>query len=189
VEGDSHAALSKVVASLTPGLVACLDVALGRLPSPGVPVVQDLDGPRFMTTQSLYSKVAPRGGALLYTFKQLDPRRPGDPREDERDLEDLLDRAQPGWREALIKRQYLTRMEAVGALPTASGGGFAGRPGRRVPGLEGLYLAGDWVGPEGFLVDASVGSARSAARFVLEDGIPSRKDRGRAASFARTTYP
>ena len=189
VDGDSHVALSEVVESLPPGLVACLDVALERLPSPDVPVVQDLDGPRFMTAQSLYSKVAPRGAALLYTFKQLDPRRPGDPREDERDLEDLLDRAQPGWREVLVKRQYLPRMEAVGALPTAIGGGFAGRPGHRLPGLEGLYLAGDWVGPEGFLVDASVGSARSAARSVLEDRIPSRKNRGRAASFERTTYP
>lgn len=175
VDGDSHAALRGVVDSLTPGRVACLDVALERLPSPDVPVVQDLDGPRFMTAQSLYSKVAPEGGALVYTFKQLDPRRSGDPREDERDLEDLLDRAQPGWRQVLIKRQYLPRIEAICALPTAGGGGFAGRPGNRVPGLDGLYLAGDWVGHEGFLVDASVASARSATRLVLEDGLPSQK--------------
>ncbi|MBA2713599.1 MAG: NAD(P)/FAD-dependent oxidoreductase [Rubrobacteraceae bacterium] len=176
VDGGSPATLRRVVDSLTPGLVACLDLALERLPSPDVPVVQDLGGPRFMTAQSLYSRVAPEGGALIYTFKQLDPRHPGDPREDERDLEDLLDRAQPGWREVLIKRQYLPRMEAVSALPTASSGGFAGRPGHQVSGLEGLYLAGDWVGPEGFLVDASVGSAQEAARLVLENGLPLRKD-------------
>jgi hypothetical protein len=66
----------------------------------------------------------------------------------------------------LIKRQYLPRIEAVGALPTASGGGFAGRPGVEVPGLVNLYLAGDWVGPEGFLVDASVASAKRAAQLV-----------------------
>jgi hypothetical protein len=89
---------------IVPGRVACLDVALSNLPSPDVPVVQDLDGPRFMTAQSLYSKVAPEGAALVYTFKQLDPRTPGDPREDERDLEDLLDAAQPGWREVLVDR-------------------------------------------------------------------------------------
>src|SRR5829696_4693869 len=174
VEGEARAALRGVVGDLIPARVACLDVALERLPSPDVPVVQDLDGPRFMTAQSLYSRVAPEGGALIYTFKQLDPRRPGDPREDERDLEDLLDRAQPGWREVLVKRQYLPRMEAVGALPTASGGGFAGRPGPRVPGIDGLYLAGDWVGPEGFLVDASVASARRAAGLALDDGVATR---------------
>jgi hypothetical protein len=35
-------------------------------------------------------------------------------------------------------------------------------------------LAGDWVGPEGFLVDASVASARRAAQLLLEAGSPSR---------------
>lgn len=164
-----HQALRRVVDGLVPGKVACLDVALSSLPSPGVPVVQDLGGPRFMTAQSLYSRVAPEGSALIYTFKQLDPRTPGDPREDERDLEDLLDAAQPGWRDVLVDRQYLPRIEAVGALPIAESGGFAGRPGPRVPGTVDLYLAGDWVGPEGFLVDASAASARSAARSILED--------------------
>jgi hypothetical protein len=35
-------------------------------------------------------------------------------------------------------------------------------------------MAADWVGPEGFLVDASMASARRAAELVLEDGWPSR---------------
>ncbi|MDQ3923047.1 MAG: NAD(P)/FAD-dependent oxidoreductase [Actinomycetota bacterium] len=166
VDGGDDQPLRRIVNGLVPTRVACLDVALERLPIPDRPVVQDLDGPRFMTTQSLYSRVAPEGGALIYTFKQLDPRHPGNPREDEQDLEELLDAAQPGWRDMLIKRQYLPRIEAVGALPTASGGGFAGRPGVEVSGLVNLYLAGDWVGPEGFLVDASVASAKRAAQLV-----------------------
>ncbi len=170
VDGGGNSALRRMVDDLIPARVACLDVALSSLPLPDVPVVQDLNGPRFMSAQSLYSRVAPEGGALVYTFKQLDPRRPGDPREDARDLENLLDRAQPGWRDVLIRRQYLPRIEAVGALPTAAGGGFAGRPGPRVPGIDGLYVAGDWVGPEGFLVDASVASARRAAELALEYG-------------------
>jgi phytoene dehydrogenase-like protein len=171
-----HQALRRVVDGLVPARVACLDVALERLPSPDVPVVQDLGSPRFMTAQSLYSRVAPEGSALVYTFKQLDPRVSGGPRGDERDLENLLDAAQPGWRDVLVDRQYLPRIEAVGALPTAQSGGFAGRPGSRVPGLESLYLAGDWVGQEGFLVDASVASARSAARLALEDDPSARRE-------------
>jgi phytoene dehydrogenase-like protein len=74
----------------------------------------------------------------------------------------------------LIRRQYLPRIEAVGALPTAAGGGFAGRPGHRVPGIDHLYVAGDWVGPEGFLADASLASARRAAWLALEDGAVER---------------
>jgi phytoene dehydrogenase-like protein len=167
VEGGTHSVLRRIVNDLVPGKLACLDVALRRLPSLRHPVVQDLDGPRFMTAQSLYSRVAPEGGALIYTFKQLDPANPGDQRENERDLEDLLDAAQPGWRDVLVKRQYLPRIEAVGTLPTAAGGGFAGRPDSRVPGMANLYLSGDWIGPEGFLSDASTASARRVAQLLL----------------------
>jgi phytoene dehydrogenase-like protein len=167
--GEADRSVRRIVDGLVPAHIACLDVALERLPVPDRPVVQDLDGPRFASAQSVYARVAPEGAAFVIAFKQLDPREPGDPREDERDLEDLLDAVQPGWRDVLVDHQYLPRIEAVGALPTAESGGFAGRPGPRVPGLEDLYLAGDWVGPEGFLVDASVASARNAARLVLED--------------------
>jgi phytoene dehydrogenase-like protein len=167
VDGGAHPSLHGIVNNLVPAKLACLDVALSRLPSQRYPVVQDLDGPRFMTAQSLYSRVAPEGEVLIYTFKQLDPASPGDQRENERDLEEFLDVAQPGWREVLVKRQYLPRIEAVGALPTATGGGFAGRPGPQVPGLANLYLAGDWIGPEGFLADASTASARQVAQLVL----------------------
>ena len=175
VDGGEHPAMRQIVEGLIPARIACLDVALSRLPVPDRPVVQDLDGPRFMSAQSVYSRVAPEGAALIISFKQLDPRYPGDPREDERDLEDLLDAAQPGWRAALVRRQYLPRIEAVGTLPTARDGGFAGRPAPRVTGLDNLYLAGDWVGPEGFLVDASMASAHRAAELVLEDGWLSRR--------------
>jgi phytoene dehydrogenase-like protein len=170
VDRGDHPAMRRIVDGLTPARIACLDVALERLPVPDRPVVQDLDGPRFMSAQSVYSRVAPEGAALIIAFKQLDPRYLGDPREDERELEDLLDAAQPGWRSVLVRRQYLPRIEAVGALPTARGGGFASRPGPRVPGLNNLYLAGDWVGSEGFLVDASMASSRRVAKLVLEDG-------------------
>jgi phytoene dehydrogenase-like protein len=175
VDGGEHSAMCQIVEGLIPARIACLDVALERLPVPDRPVVQDLDSPRFISAQSVYSRVAPEGAALIISFKQLDPRYPGDPREDERDLEDLLDTAQPGWRGALVRRQYLPRIEALGALPNAREGGFAGRPGPRVPALDNLYLAGDWVGPEGFLVDASMASAHRAAELVLEDGWPSRR--------------
>src|SRR5919107_3227218 len=174
VDGGEHPAMGQIVEGLIPARIACLDVALNRLPVPGRPIVQDLDGPRFMSAQSVYSRVAPEGAALIISFKQLDPRYTGDPREDEGDLEDLLDAAQPGWRGVLVRRQYLPRIEAVGTIPNAREGGFAGRPGPRVPGLDNLYLAGDWVGSKGFLVDASLASAQRAADLVLEDGWPLR---------------
>ena len=46
-------------------------------------------------------------------------------------------------------------------------GGMAARPAVSVPERPGIYLAGDWVGPEGSLVDASFASAREAAHAIL----------------------
>ncbi|HEY7181957.1 MAG TPA: NAD(P)/FAD-dependent oxidoreductase, partial [Blastocatellia bacterium] len=37
-----------------------------------------------------------------------------------------------------------------------------------VPGVEGLYVAGDWVGPEGMLADASMASAKLAAETIAK---------------------
>jgi phytoene dehydrogenase-like protein len=153
------------VDALLPARVACLDVALRRLPNPRHTIVQNLDGPCFMSTQSLYSRVAPEGGALIYTMKQLDPEAPSDPRRDEHDLEDLLDQAQPGWRDVLVTRQFLPRIDAIGMLPTPPAG-YGGRPGPGAAGMEGLYLAGDWIG-EGFLSDAAFASGRRAAQLIL----------------------
>ncbi len=157
------------VDALLPARVACLDVALSRLPAPQHPIAWDLAGPRFMTVQSVYARVAPAGGAMVHLFKQLDPRRPADPAQDERELEGLLDAVQPGWREAVVKRRFLPHITAVGALPTAAMGGLEGRPGVRAAGIANVYLAGDWIGSEGFLLDASMASAREAATALLGD--------------------
>jgi phytoene dehydrogenase-like protein len=159
--------LQRKVTELVPAYVACLDVALRHLPQPHSAIAQDLDRPCFLSAQSVYSQVAPEGKALVYTFRQLDPREPGDPEAHAAELEALLDSVQPGWRAALVRRRWLPRIAALGALPLAATGGYAGRPGPEVPDMAGLYVAGDWVGP-GFLADASFGSARHAAQLVLE---------------------
>lgn len=168
VDAGTYAPLREIVDSLIPARVACLDVALRRLPEPRYPVVQDLDRPRFLSAQSFYARVTPEGGALISTFKQLDPLHLSSSKQDEGELEDLLDAAQPGWRDVLVKRVFLPHIEAIGMLPTASGGGYAGRPGPKVPGIANLYLVGDWIG-DGFLSDPSMGSARQVAQLILQD--------------------
>jgi phytoene dehydrogenase-like protein len=150
------------------GYVACLDLALSRLPSPKHPVVFDLEQPRFMTAQSSFAQVAPAGGAVIHLFKQNDPRLPADPRQDRLELEALLDRFQPGWREVVVEARFLPRMLATSSLPLASQGGLSGRPGPRSPDLANVYFAGDWVGPRGFQADASLDSAREVARLIVQ---------------------
>jgi phytoene dehydrogenase-like protein len=53
-------------------------------------------------------------------------------------------------------------MTVVGAATRARNGGLAGRPAITATGVPGVLLAGDWVGPEGMLVDASFSSGHAA---------------------------
>jgi pyruvate/2-oxoglutarate dehydrogenase complex dihydrolipoamide dehydrogenase (E3) component len=52
-------------------------------------------------------------------------------------------------------------------MPIASTGGLAGRPSITATGVPRVFLAGDWVGPEGLLADAALASGHAAARAAL----------------------
>jgi phytoene dehydrogenase-like protein len=169
IDGDTNPQRRRRFESIVPAEVACLDLALNQLPSERYVAVQDLERPRFLSLQSACARVAPAGKALVQAVKQLPAHGHTDPREDERDLEALLDRTQPGWREHVVDRVFLPRMQASSLLPAAADGGYGGRPGHRVPGVATLYLAGDWVGPEGYLLDASLASARTTATLLRDD--------------------
>ena len=57
----------------------------------------------------------------------------------------------------------------MNSLPLAAHNGAHGRPGPEVADVKGLYLAGDWVGSEGLLVDASLNSAKEAAALIAAE--------------------
>ena len=183
--GETLAASAVVVAGLSPEAaqritgaaidaigprmeVASLDVALRRLPRPDVPTVMGLDRPVFMTTQSLWGRMAPEGAATVVTVRY----EPG--ADAKAELEGVLDLAQPGWRDELVHDRFLPSMTVVNAQlpPTVR---LAGRPAVDAAGVPGVLLAGDWVGPEGWMTDAVLASAATAA--------------DRAANVARSARP
>jgi hypothetical protein len=53
-------------------------------------------------------------------------------------------------------------MTVVGATPTPATGGLAGRPGVDSTGVSGVFVAGDWVGPRGWLSDCTMASGEAA---------------------------
>ena len=150
-----------------PVLAATLDVALRRLPHPHRRAAFGVEEPLYLSVHSAVARLAPAGGALIHVVRYLGAEPARDPGAVERQLEGLLDLMQPGWREALVARRFLPHLTVSNALVTAAQGGTAGRPGPAVPDVPGLYVAGDWVGPEGMLADASLASARRAARLIL----------------------
>ncbi len=106
---------------------------------------------------------------------QLDARSPL-PVETQRDqLEAFLSEIQPGWQDHVVSQRFLPRMLACSSLPLASTNGFAGRPPVQSEDRDSLYFAGDWVGPRGFLIDATLASARESARLILREWAGSAK--------------
>jgi phytoene dehydrogenase-like protein len=145
---------------------ACLDVALGRLPRPGNRFALGLDKPLYYSVHSAAAKLAPEGIAVVHLMKYLgDDDSPAEVAE--REMEALLDRLQPGWRECTVARRYLPGMTVANDLPRADEGGLSGRPAAAIRECPDVFLAGDWVGSEGLLADASAASAAEAARRVL----------------------
>ncbi len=165
VEGEPT--LRQEAAGAVPVRAACLDVGLRSLPRPKVNFVLGLDTPTYYSVHSLTAKLAPDGQAMIHVAKYLAMDDRSDPKAAERELEAILDLAQPGWRDELIERRYLPNMTVVNDLATADRGGQPGRPDAEVPGVPGLYLAGDWVGAEGWLSDASLASAKRAVELIL----------------------
>ncbi|SDL32017.1 phytoene desaturase family protein [Streptomyces indicus] len=141
---------------------ACLDVALSRLPDPRSTLVFGVDEPLYLSVFSRTARLAPQGGAVVHLARYDDGSGLG-ASEVRKRLYELLDLSQPGWRDAVVHERFLPRITTMTALPEARTGGLTGRPGVRVPGHQGVFVAGDWVGPHGLLADACVLSATRAA--------------------------
>jgi hypothetical protein len=119
--------------------------------------VLSLDEPLYATVQSPPARQAPEGGAVVaairYGARSAALDRP--------QLEALVSTAGVAPDDVVVRR-FLARMSVYSALPLAETGGLAGRPGIDDTGVPGVSMAGDWVGPEGLLADASLASGRAA---------------------------
>jgi phytoene dehydrogenase-like protein len=61
----------------------------------------------------------------------------------------------------VVTSRFLPKMTVATALPSV-GMGLAGRPSVAVDEMPGLFVAGDWAGPAGWLSDASLASGEQA---------------------------
>lgn len=166
VERSEQTPLARWADSSRAVRAACLDVALHGLPKPKALYAFGIDRPLYLSVHSASARLAPAGGALIHVAKYLAPDEDASATQVERELEDLLDLVQPGWREVVAHRRFLPEMTVMNAMALAAQGGTAARPGPQVDEVPGLYVVGDWVGGEGMLVDASLASARRAAELI-----------------------
>ncbi|MCR2806398.1 phytoene desaturase family protein [Paenibacillus soyae] len=142
--------------------VACLDVALRKLPKPKQQFVYGIDQPVFLTDQSRAARLSKNGEHVVCVIKYQGA--DSDPADDLRELEGTLDLVQPGWRDELAAKQFLPRIAVCGDFPHVK---RREQPGPAVPEIAGLYVAGDWASHGEILVDASTASAKRAVSHLL----------------------
>src|SRR5215203_5392708 len=163
-DGERPEALSKAVKEAKPVRLACLDVALSSLPQKDVLFALGIDSPLYFSVHSASAKLAPENGALIHVAKYLGASIQSKPKEDEKELEELLDLLQPGWRNVVVKKRPLPNMVVSNALVIAANSGLSGRADPKIE--DNLYIVGDWVGSEGLLSSASFASAKEAAQLI-----------------------
>ncbi len=139
-----------------PAEVSALDLGLRRLTKPSRRFGLGIDEPTYSSVHT--PKRHPAGDLFSVAAYGAMP---------QAGLEAVADTVQPGWRDELLMRRHLPRMVAVSAISTPATGGLAGRPGVAVPDAPGLFVAGDWIGAQGWLSDAALASAAEAARAVV----------------------
>lgn len=151
-----------------PARLATLDLGLSSLPRPDRTFVLGIDRPLYFSVHSAVAELAPEGGAVVHASRYLGPGERADAGALEEELEAFMTRIQPGWRDVVEARQFLPSMTVASDTPRGNEGGLPARRGPAIPELHGLFVAGDWVGPEGLLSDASLTSASNAARRIEE---------------------
>jgi phytoene dehydrogenase-like protein len=166
VVGGRAGMLGRWAKEAIPVKAACLDVALATLPEPRATFALGIDRPLYCSVHSASAKLAPEGGAVIHVARYLGSEKLADPRLAERELEGVLDLVRPGWQRHVVERRFLPAMTVTHGLVTAAAGGVSGRPGPAVPDMPNVFVAGDWVGTEGQLADASLASARRAAALI-----------------------
>ena len=189
--GGASPAVGTWTANAVPVIAACLDVCLQRIPVPEQRFGLGLDRPWYLSFHTPYARLAPEGtGEVVHVAKYVPSAELGrTPAQDRAELEGVLDRMQPGWRDVLVNARYLHRMTVSHAIPapgTFTIGGITtelseeatraskrigqaqpqgyGRPTVDGAGIPGLLVAGDWVGAHGMLADAALHSGAEAGR-------------------------
>jgi phytoene dehydrogenase-like protein len=161
---------------------SCLDLGLRR--GLADPILFGIDRPFYLVDHAAVAQdLAPAGGGLVHVLRYLALGEPTQADQLQASLEEHARMAGVDWSNVEEER-FLRRMTVVGATPSPATGGLAGRPGIDSTGLAGVYVAGDWVGPKGWLADGSLASgeaagiaaARTAATADVARRTPARQD-------------
>jgi phytoene dehydrogenase-like protein len=152
--------------SFTPVKGATLDVALTNLPNPKKLFALGLNDPYYFSVHSkdaMFSKDSK--GIVLHVFKYHHPDDEIDGNKVKIELEQFLERIQPGWQDYLIASRYLPNITVNQRLPQI---GDEQKLLRSKTDISGLYIAGDWASPDYILSEGAVSIGKHVAESIIQ---------------------
>jgi phytoene dehydrogenase-like protein len=145
---------------------ATLDVALSQLPKPKRLFAMSISDPLYFSVHSNYARLSVDGkSAVLHVFKYRHPDEHMDGKKVQIELEQFLEKMQPGWQKYMITSRYIPQIIVNQRLPQI---GDEYKLLRSKTDIPGLYIAGDWASPHSILAEGAVSSGIQAAEEITQ---------------------
>ena len=145
---------------------ATLDVALSQLPNPKRLFAMGISDPLYFSVHSNYARLSEDGkSAVLHVFKYHHPDDHIEGKKVQNELEQFLEKMQPGWQKYVITSRYIPQITVNQRLPQI---GDEHKLLRSKTDIPGLYIAGDWASPHSILSEGAVSSGIQAAEEITQ---------------------
>jgi phytoene dehydrogenase-like protein len=145
---------------------ASFDVALTQLPKANQLFAMGLTEPMYFSVHSPYAKLSKNGNSvILHVFRYFHPDEQMDRNQVQLELEQFLEKIQPGWQKYVITKRYIPKITVNQRFPLV--GDDYQLSLRSKTSFPGLYIAGDWTSPDYILSEAAITSGKEAAKEII----------------------
>ena len=156
---------SEFLSQITPVKGATLDVALTQLPNPKRLFAMGITDPLYFSVHSNYARLSDDAkSSVLHVFKYHHPDDHIEGIKVRNELEQFLEKLQPGWQNYVITSRFIPQITVNQRLPQIGDEQKLHRSKTEIPGL---YIAGDWASPHSILLEGAASSGKQAAEEII----------------------
>lgn len=151
---------------MTPVKGATMDVALTQLPKPKQLFAMGITNPLYFSVHSNYARLSEDSkSTVLHVFKYYKPDEQMNGTTVKNELEQFLEKMQPGWKNYVITSRFIPQITVNQRLPQVGDEQMLSRLKTEIPGL---YLAGDWASLDSILSEGAVSSGKQVAEEIIK---------------------
>ncbi|WP_078555268.1 phytoene desaturase family protein [Bacillus alkalicellulosilyticus] len=143
-----------------------LDVALTQLPNPKKVFAMGIVDPLYFSVHSNNALLSDDAKSIvLHVFKYQSPTDNKEWKKVKCELEQFLEKIQPGWKSYVITSRFIPQITVNQRLPQVGDEQMLQCSKNKIPGL---YIAGDWASPYSILSEGAVTSGKQAAEEIIK---------------------